>query len=115
MNNKGFTLVEIITTVALVSVLMLLIIPNLLSQLSDKSREASEKEQSILIEAARVYVDKHHEAFESKTNECITITMLESDGLYAKTTRNQALPQNAAVKYTKTGGIEKYEYKENGC
>ena len=115
MDNKGFTLVEIITTVALISVLMLLVIPNLLSQLSDKSREASEKEQAILVEAARAYVDKHHEYFEKKTTECITITMLENDGLYSMAGRNQALPQNAAVKYTKVNGVEKYDYKSNGC
>ena len=114
-NNKGFTLVEIITTVALISILMLLVIPNLLSQLSTKNQEASEQEAKILVEAARVYVDRHHELYENKTSDCIKLETLESEGLYSKSTRNKALPKNAAVKYSKNSKGATFTYSGSGC
>lgn len=112
MNKKGFTLVEIITTVALVSVLMLIVIPNLLSQLSSKSKDAGEGEQKIIEEAARVYVDKHQEEFKDVTDRCITIEELKNDGVYSTTGRSGALDEAKGVRYRKREETISFEY---GC
>jgi prepilin-type N-terminal cleavage/methylation domain-containing protein len=113
MNKKGFTLVEVITTVALVSILMLIVIPSLLSQLSTKTDEASKQEQTMLEEAARVYVDKHHEEYKDVTNACITIEMLKKEGLYSTAGRSGTpLPDTKGVTYKVQNGNPTFNY---GC
>lgn len=59
INNKGFTLVEVIAAVVIISILLVLLIPNVNNLLERGSKEAYEElEKSILI-AANNYVSEN--------------------------------------------------------
>ena len=89
MNNKGFTLAELLAVIVILAVIMIVAAPNLSKQFSKKE----ETEQSVLEQkienASKIYIAKY---YANKVVECskpgstnctikFTLTDLEKDGL----------------------------------
>lgn len=81
MNNKGFTLVEVLSIVILLSLLMLLVVPNLMEQKDKKEKEISEAEKQVLFTDAGNYVrDNSKYIIKSGNVFCISVnTLIEED------------------------------------
>ena len=59
MDNKGFTLSELIVTIALVGVVMAISFPAITKLQSENQREIYKSYEKGLINAAKLYVDKY--------------------------------------------------------
>lgn len=124
--KKGFTLVELIATVALMCLVLLLVVPNILSRLTDKTDEIDAKEVELIEEAARVYVDKYVEKYPAPdTGEsiyCISISDLKEEGIYTPDSRSayfasEETYSNYRVKVTITPKKKSFSFQDNsaGC
>lgn len=59
MNNKGFTLVEIIAVIALIAVVMVIITPNIMEILTNSADKAMKVQESEVNEAGLLYLEDH--------------------------------------------------------
>ena len=56
MKKKGFTLIELISVIVILSIIIMLIIPTIINNISDKKEDAYQKNIDIILSAARGYV-----------------------------------------------------------
>lgn len=83
MKKNGFTLIEIIGVLVIISLLLIIILPNILNKFYGNKDEYSEVNEKLIIEAARVYVESNPDLFlKNKTgkNYCILINDLVLSG-----------------------------------
>ncbi len=102
-NNKGFTLIELMATVIILSVLVLYIVPNMLTYFNSSKNSLSKIQQNEIKDAAKLYykdcenssyIDMEGEnacsEFTSGTSSyCITLTKLINLGYINKVTINK--------------------------
>lgn len=74
MNKKGFTLVELLAVILVISIITLIAMPQVLNQFSNYTGELKEKERDMIIEAGRTYVELNSSAF--NTSKCIQLSTL---------------------------------------
>lgn len=73
MNNKGFTLVEMLTAITLLSLVMLLVFPNILKIKDQNDLKTYNSYEKMMVEYAQVYA--------TETTSMITLTELQAAGL----------------------------------
>lgn len=87
LNNKGFTLVELLVVIVILVVIMSIAIPSITSSI-ERSKDKQKKLKISLIEsAAELYVDSHKNSFSSCTSASpcnITVKTLVDDGKITK-------------------------------
>ncbi len=77
MNNKGFTLVELLAVLIILTVIMGVAIPSISSSLERTKVKQNKAKEEMLLSYAEEYVTDHKNAVYSKSNPCyITIEML---------------------------------------
>lgn len=82
MNNKGYTLVELLAVFVVLGVIIMVSVP-IISTVINASKEKSYNEQvKILEEAARTYMSRNSKELPpyENTHKCITVEKLKSDG-----------------------------------
>lgn len=81
MNNKGFTLVEVLAIVLLLGLLSLIVVPKVLEQRDSKKAQISESEKKILYSDAEEYVRENSEYIQKPGNVfCISVsTLIDND------------------------------------
>lgn len=80
MNKRGFTLVELLAVILVISLIATFALPQVLNQFSNNAEELSEKQREMIVEAARVYVEMNNATYSSRTNSCISlITLVNAD------------------------------------
>ena len=118
MNNKGFTLAELLAVIVILAVIMIVAAPNLSKQFSKKEKT----EQSVLKQkienASKIYVAKYYANKVVDGTETIKFTLsdLEKDGLIN-------LSKNSKCEVDKTKNITvnlaenpiKFNYDEIDC
>ena len=83
MNRKGFTLIEVITAIALLAVLAILITPNLINIRKDMLQKTYESRVSLIEYAALDYANDNLDRvpaslnLESPNSSCLTVTVGE--------------------------------------
>ena len=70
MKKNGFTLTEILAVVIILSLLMLIIAPNLLNNIKNKQNKITEAQKQMIEEAANLYAESY---FSEDDNVCITV------------------------------------------
>lgn len=77
MNNKGFTLVELLAVLIILTVIMGVAIPSISSSLERTKAKQNKAKEEMLLSYAEEYVTDHKNVVYSKSNPCyITIEML---------------------------------------
>ena len=80
MNKKGFTLIELLAVVTLISLISIIIIPNITKKLQDHKNEISEANEKLLASAADVYIENnknYDNSYEANgSTYCISIQTL---------------------------------------
>ena len=87
MNKKGFTLIEVLAVVIILTLLMLLVVPNVVNKFSTKKNEVKQVNDELIISAAKLYVDDHSDEFikENDMQYCVSIQKLvDEDYLNSK-------------------------------
>ncbi len=105
--KNGFTLMELLGVIVILSLLILLIVPNILDQVSNKEGEVNEAYQEAAEAAAQLYLDTHPRA----AGDCVPITDLDLD-----TATKEALGReysNSGVNISDNGAS--FEFTEDGC
>ena len=74
MNKKGFTLVELLAVILVISIITLIAMPQVLNQFSNYTGELEEKEKELIIEAGRTYVELNSASF--TTTKCVSLETL---------------------------------------
>lgn len=78
--NKGFTLMELLGVLVILSLLMIILIPNVLEQINNKKGEVSSAQEEAIKAAAELYVDNHPNQYEDNVTYCISLTTLQESG-----------------------------------
>ncbi len=78
MKNQGFTLIELIGTIVILSLLLLILIPNVSNSLKEESEKADQQTIDSIIMAAKNWSSEH------KGNSSVSINSLMSDGYLEK-------------------------------
>lgn len=82
MNKKGFTLVELIGVVVILGLIALVAFPSLLNQISSSKKQISDSQKSLIISAAKNYVDENKNDYADKTSFEIPVdTLIKEDYL----------------------------------
>lgn len=90
--KKGFTLLEMLAVIVVMSILSLIILPNITGQLADKKEEISKVSQKIILSAAELYANENN--ISSKT---ITIEDLVKDGKLDEPVKDQKTGKNISL------------------
>ena len=112
MNNKGFTLVELLVSVALLAMISLIITPTIMGVIKDNKIESCKKLFSSAEQAAKVYVsDNRYGSIPGS----ITAAELKSKGYLTNSTINQLtktdISSNITVTITFNTTTKKYKYE----
>jgi len=79
LNNKGFTLVELLAVVAILVIIMLVAIPNISSSIERTRNKQDEGTKKIIESAARLYYSKYRGTITS--SDCkISVNTLKDEG-----------------------------------
>lgn len=117
MNNKGFTLTELIVTMAIISVISLISLPAI-TELQKSGRQAVyESYEKVLVNGAKLYVDKYDRDLflRKETNpQCVSITYdnLKNEDLIKEFKGRKGEKVNSDATYinaTKSNGSVTYE------
>ena len=82
MNKKGFTLIEVLGVVIILTAISLLVIPNVVNLFSNKKEDINKVNKELIISGAKMYVgdNKDEYPFEEGINYCILISDLIEQG-----------------------------------
>ena len=106
MNKKGFTLIEIIATILVITVLTLLIVPNILNSVNNKRKDISSTAKQMIYAAADIYVNENEATFQALDDAvyCIKLETLVDSGKLSKPIKDlktdKEIPLNYYVKVT---------------
>lgn len=120
LNNKGFTLVELLAVLVILVAIMSIAIPSISSSLERSKGKQEESKHKILESAAELYVTDHRNSI-TKSSCVITLeTLLNENYIDADATKdsdgNPLDTASTCVKYKKDAvGKITYEYETGGC
>ena len=113
MKNKGFTLVELLGVIVIISLLLILIIPGIINRISNSNDEAKDTENQLIYDAADQYIKEHPEDYPSGKSGryCISIQSLIDDGKLSSpvidvTTGNDISDKSVMVTIYSTGNTD---------
>ncbi len=75
-SENGFTLMELLGVIVILSLLMILLVPNVLEQLNNKKSDISDVQKQTIMTAAELYVDEHP----NYSNGYVCLQTLINDG-----------------------------------
>lgn len=115
MNNKGFTLIELIGVILILALLAIIVFPNILSSISKNEKTLDEDNKKLIIANAKEYVGDNTNLFVKKSGNvyCIKVSTLSENGYTTnlKGLKNgDASLTTDAVKVTYNGQKFVYEY-----
>ena len=82
MNNKGFTLVELLAIVVIISVIATVAVPNITNEINSSDKHTQNVVDESIENASKLYVAKYYaKQFINGEQIKFTLTDLENDGL----------------------------------
>lgn len=81
MKDRGFTLVELLAIIVLLSLLALIIFPDLIASFEKKESEIDGATKDLIFSSTDQYIEKHMEQYngETGTTYCIQIADIDTD------------------------------------
>ena len=82
MNNKAFTLIELLAVVILLSIIVFLVLPNVVNLLKDEQKEIDELTYTIIKDATKLYIEDNKELYKKTSGNkyCISLNKLVEKG-----------------------------------
>ena len=121
INKKGFTLIEVISIIFMISVLTVLLLPTILNNVNSKKEDISNLEKEIIYDATQLYIEENDYYFSGKNvgdTYCIDIETLIEEKKLSKplidVKTKKEIPLNSSIKVTvENGNSYNYEIMEN--
>ena len=121
MNNKGFTLVELLAVLVILSAVMWIAIPSLGSSMERAKKKQNNVNTKVLIAAAEMYVADHRYAImKQESSSCFIDVSTLLEGSYISS--DSAVDANGndingVIVYTKNNNSYEYkdDYSGNAC
>ncbi len=121
MNNKGFTLLELIGAVVILAIIMLIALPAVLNMLTEGQNTVDKAAKDIVISAANKYVGEHKSdskyiratGTEIKNHGEISTDTLKDEGYLEETVYDKYELDDDCVVVTSNNRKYFYEYKED--
>lgn len=79
MNNKGFTLTELLVTIVIMGIITGLAFPSIRKLQEENKNEEFKAYEKVLVNAAKVYMDSYNNWGLDQTNECRNIKVSALD------------------------------------
>ena len=96
--KKGFTLLEMLAVIVVISILSLIILPNITGQLADKKEEISKVSQQIILSAAELYANETGNTYQTITiNDLVEAGKLEQPIIDQKTGKEISLTKEISI------------------
>lgn len=102
--KKGFTLIEVLAVIVIISILTIVVMPNILNSVNNKKGEISDNAKRMIYDAADIYLKENSEIYPN-TNEatyCIKLETLVTNGKLVSPikdlTTDKEIPLNYFVK-----------------
>ena len=96
--KKGFTLLEMLAVIVVISILSLIILPNITGQLADKKEEISKVSQKIILSAAELYANETGNIYQTITiNDLVEAGKLEQPIIDQKTGKEISLTKEISI------------------
>ena len=117
--KKGFTLVELLATIAILSLIAAIAYPIVTGMMRDMRRSADESQKKIIIDASRYWVSDHDDLLSDNEGDIyvLYITALKEGGYLTNTElkdiENDKTLLNSCVKITTDVNKYSYEYQKN--
>ena len=131
MQNKGFTLTELICIIALLGLIALIAVPSVNTMINDSKEKAYKEQIRTIEESARTYMAKNSLELPDQVegeNKCLSVSKLKKSGLlsdediknpkYRKNSKNQEEINetfNGSVLVTFKSNKYTYKYDEGMC
>ena len=116
MNNKGFTLVELIAVLVILTVIMTIALPSISSSMERTKVKQDNQKKAMLVSYSEMYVTDHKNAIYNRmgtSDSCyITVSML-IDGGYLTDDASKDASGNAFTGYIIFKKPGSYEYKDS--
>lgn len=114
LNNRGFTLVELLAVLVILITIMAIALPSISSSLERSKEKQNESRKKVLMSAAELYVTDHKNSINSSSC-CIGLDVLVSENYVDKDATLDADGNlfNGFVQYNK--GANTYEFKNGSC
>ena len=96
--KKGFTLLEMLAVIVVISILSLIILPNITEQFADKKEEISKVSQKIILSAAELYANETGNIYQTITiNDLVEAGKLEQPIIDQKTGKEISLTKEISI------------------
>ena len=120
MNRKGFTLIEVIMVIAIITILSLILIPNVMVLINENKKRSCEKMIDNIESAAKMYVNqnKYELGFDcsSITKEITLKTLVDAGylgGELVNPINKEKISLESEVSVTYNCKVKGFEYKVN--
>ncbi len=101
MNKKGFTLVELLGVIVIITLILLVALPTLTNVVKNKEGEIEELEEDVIIESTKLFIENNIDQYEKIDNAvyCIPLITLKNNE-YLKNVNSSNILNEKAVKVT---------------
>ena len=118
MNNKGFTLIELVGTIVILAVIALLAFPALMGMLNNGQNQVDDSVKSVLESAAEGYVNDHIDDYPKNGTQLNSVSVCTLvDEQYISLTfykKNRDSIGKGVIEVTVDGERYLFQYEENG-
>lgn len=114
--KKGFTLIELIAVITIMSLIVVTVVPTIMNQLSNKKSEISGASKEIIYAASRRYTEDNPDSYPISVGNvfCITLESLANSGIIESPIKDAAsgdtISLNRIVRVTVNSYLDK-EYE----
>ena len=77
MNNKGFTLVELLSVIIILTLIMFLVLPNITNMVKNKETEIDELTFNIIKDATKLYIEDNNKLYKKINGNKYCISLIE--------------------------------------
>jgi len=118
MNNKGFTLVEVIAAIVVIAIISLLVVPKVTTLIKEANTKSYNSLLSTIENGAKEYLylnkDKIDKQIDANGESTVTILTLQEGGHVPLNLKNpltkEDIPTSDVVTITRSGNIYTYTY-----
>ena len=121
MNKKGFTLIEVIMVIAIITILSLILIPNVMVLINENKKRSCEKMIDNIESAAKMYVNQNKyelgfDCVDNKTKEITLKTLVDAGylgGELVNPINKEEISLESKVLVTYDCSVKEFKYKVN--